>query len=614
MGSKLNLPLLMAALMFTGLIPMSTANYAPTNGGPYAVDSDETWDQGGYLDAQVVIEAGATLTITSNIIVKDGASITVNEGATLNVSEGGLSAENGPHAVRPISISDSSSLLVDSSVSTAGFALRIISAADNSLEGWTVSWDDITPQDMNGTMHEINFTAPKEDFRIYFDLPPGNLGDLVIDRLEVFDISTSATHITYATDAAPIDCFLAGDVGFPLIVNGNAHFENSLIEGSEITITGDVTTDSSAFKSSGPVVVTGGDASLIMSEGSISLSRMDHDVQLDSVAQIIWGAANGTGGLIDRWERIVPEQIIHIPIDNFAAGCPSGGCVQYDYHGLGSPNAGNTGIRAPDIDGNAIVPSRTVEIGWADSTDVWNENGFIEIKKFQIVWNLDSSIGSWSEGEMVPMPYDVGVFNILEHLEYPVISVDSVELESDVGTIGESMDVVVTVSNTGTAAAAVAILCNIAETGQSADMTPLYSSMTLERGETDSIEALWSYGGSGDASLVCFVNEPAQLLDTSAFITNQNQTGTYGDSTTVDWSSSDETEFDSLLIVITLIIVVIVCLVAVVRMAQQGAFDDITSDGDGDEGEDEISDGNDDEGDGESRVDRFKELLQGEED
>jgi len=214
-----SLPLLLVTLMLMGFIPIAIAGSAPMNGGSYEVNSNETWDVDGQFDAQVTIIAGATLTIESDLEVVAGASITVEEGGTLRVEDATLTAENGPHAVRPITLE--ASLMAYSSVAGGGFTLRIVAAPATVLDGWTVRWDEIPAQDMNGSAHEIHFAAWRDDFRITFELPLGRIGNLVIDSIEIDDDNGPTTN-TQAIDAEPIDFFLAGDPGFPITIHARA--------------------------------------------------------------------------------------------------------------------------------------------------------------------------------------------------------------------------------------------------------------------------------------------------------------------------------------------------------------------------------------------------------
>jgi hypothetical protein len=206
---------------------------------------------------------------------------------------------------------------------------------------------------------------------------------------------------------------------------------------------------------------------------------------------------------------------------------------------------------------------------------------------------------SWSEGKIVPLPWDVEIFEILPHLDHPVISVDSVNIASSAGQVGRSIDVDVTVTNSGQDQAAIYIRCNVAGTDNYADMTPTYSAMLLDAGETETLNANWTYHKAGDAGLDCYVEEPFQFIDASPFITQGSASSTRdGADATVSWSSVDEDSSAAIIMLVAIVLTVIVGLVVAVRLASAGT--------DGREIVHEAAN--------EERVDRFAEMMDEEDD
>ena len=110
--SRLILPILLAGLMLASVVPFTSADVAPMNGGPVVITEDKTWDMDGVLDAQVVVNAPATLTINADLTIANGSSITVNQGASLVLENSSLVAELGSHSVIPIP--SSNTLLIES--------------------------------------------------------------------------------------------------------------------------------------------------------------------------------------------------------------------------------------------------------------------------------------------------------------------------------------------------------------------------------------------------------------------------------------------------------------------------------------------------------------------
>ena len=589
------LALLLATSMLICMIPFSNAGSAPTNGGIYDVSTDETWNMGSELDAIVTVEAGATLTIATDYTLPAGASITVAQGGTLRVEDGSLTGGDFAQAVRMIP-NVPTSLMAHSGVASGAFSLRIVAPAGNNMSGWAVSWDDIPAQDMTGEEHVINFSSPKADFRLDFILNPGSFTDLVVDRIEITDGSVVTSTPGYMGE--PINCFVAAEYGtaFPLTIDGTAHIENSAITGADVMITGAVTAVDSDFTASGPLNVQGSGSSLSMQGGSVTMSSTDHDVNLDGVASLSWDGTTGTGDLIDRWERNIEQQEIHIPI---GSTCTGGYCVEYTIHNVG-PSEGT--MQRNNVDGVALVPARTVEIGLSDGT-IWNENATIEVTNFRTAWNLGVSMDSWSDGVMVPLPWDVSTFDILPHLDYPVISVDSVNIPDETGVIGHSISVEITVTNSGSEAAAIFMRCNVAGTEAYADMTPTYSAMMLDAGETETLDANWSYHTGGDEGLDCYVEEPFQFIDATPFISKGAANSTRGGSevVTVSWDTSTEESGSMLIMLAALGLSVIIGLAVAIRFAGAETGTD----------EREV-DHEADEEDG--RVDRFADMMDEEDD
>ena len=588
------LTLLLATSMLICLIPVATAASAPTNGGVYNVSTDETWNIGSELDAIVTVEAGATLTIATDYTLPAGASITVAEGGTLRVEDGSLTGGDFSQVVR-MTPNAPTSLVAHSSVATGAFSLRIVAPSGNDMSGWSVAWDDIPAQDMTGEVHEINFSSPKDDFQLNFSLTPGSFADLVIDHLEIDEAGSVTSTPAYL--AEPFNCRIAGEYGtpFPLTIAGSAHFENSAITGADVMITGAVTTTDADFMASGPLYVRGEGSSLIMTGGSIKMSSDDHDVDADGVAnlEIVNSGLEGTGGLIDLWERNIEQQEIHIPI---GAECTGGYCVEYSIHDFGP---GETTIQRFNVDGVALVPARTVEIGTCVDSNctVWTETAEIEITNFRTAWNLGAGMDSWSDGVIVPLPWDVSTFEILPHLDHPVISVDSVNIPSETGDIGRSIPVEITVTNSGAETAAIFMRCNIAGTSNYADMTPTYSAMVLDAGETETLSANWTYNSVGEAGLDCYVEEPFQFSDSTPFITKNVANSTRGGSemATVSWDNAVLDDGSPILLMLAALgLSVIIGLVVAIRFATAESEDSR-----------EINHESSDE----SRVDRFAEMM-----
>ncbi len=581
------LAMLLATSMLLCMIPVTNAGSAPTNGGIVNVSTDETWNIGSELDAIVTVQAGATLTIEGDYTLPEGASITVAEGGTLRVDGGSLTGGAYSHAVRMLA-NVQSSLTLESDMTDGGFDLTIVAADGMNMTGWSVTGENRPAEDMSGSEHVLNFPAGiSSDYQLNFTLNPGSFADLVIDHLIIDDGNTQTNVLAY--QAGPMNTMMAKELGtqFALNIDGTALFEDATITGADVMITGAVGTGNSHFIASGPLNVMGEESSLSLVGGSVTLSSTDHDVNLDGVATLAWDGTTGTGGVIDRWERNIGEQQIHIPI---GSTCTGGYCVEYKIHDHG-PSEGT--MLRQNVDGVALVPGRTVEIGWADGT-VWTENASVEIMNFRTAWNLGVTMNSWSEGMVVPLPWDVTIFEILPHLSHPVISVDSVEFPNDAGQTGTSIDVDITVTNSGDEPAAIFIRCNLAGTESYADMTPTYSAMMLDAGETETLDANWTYHTSGDMGIDCYVEEPFQFMDSTPFLPVGSANSTRnGVEATVSWSEVSADSSSATIMLATLAVTIVIVLGVAIRFAsvnQDRREIDYTSDDD-------------------ERIDRFAQMM-----
>ena len=201
---------------------------------------------------------------------------------------------------------------------------------------------------------------------------------------------------------------------------------------------------------------------------------------------------------------------------------------------------------------------------------------------------------------IVPLPWDVSVFEILPHLDYPIISIDSVEFPNEAAQAGSSTDVEVTVTNSGSEPAAIFIRCNLAGSDSYADMTPTYSAMMLDAGETETLNANWTYHTPGEMGIDCYVEEPFQFMDATPFLpvgaANSTRNGVEA---TVSWSDVSEDSSSATIMLAALGLTLILGIGLVIRLATVGAD------------EREI---NRESEEGEERVDRFAQMMDEDED
>jgi hypothetical protein len=173
-----------------------------------------------------------------------------------------------------------------------------------------------------------------------------------------------------------------------------------------------------------------------------------------------------------------------------------------------------------------------------------------------------------------------------------------VNIPGETGNVGRSTSVEITVTNSGDETAAIFMRCNIAGTDNYADMTPTYSAMVLDAGETETLNANWSYHSEGDAGLDCYVEEPFQFIDSTPFISKNAANSTRGGSeiVTVSWSNAVLDDDSSIMYMLAALgLTVVIGLFVAIRLATADLRED----------DREINHDSQDE----ERVDRFAEMM-----
>ena len=336
-----------------------------------------------------------------------------------------------------------------------------------------------------------------------FEAILGEYGELVIDRIEVHrTLPFLGDNIYEVTELDYSGWLLRGEAGFSLNVaeGGSLSASGATISGAQISINGQVDASNTEIVASGPLSISGATSSITMNGGGFDGSSDDHDILADTEATISLTDVNGTGGIIDFWERQLSEQVIQFP----------GTGITFTLTGVGPQERTLQGLSMAD--GTFVVPAnyqqgpRVIEIGYADGT-VWTEHATISNISWFTAW------GTF---------YDSG--GTLEHIEdpsvtfsiIPQISVTSVEITKE-ATLGKRATVVVTLANTGNADAgnpydeidSVAIECYDGE--NRADISPTYPAADVAAGSSVDIELRWGHADEGNATLVCNPLTPSQV-------------------------------------------------------------------------------------------------------
>ena len=142
------------------------------------------------------------------------------------------------------------------------------------------------------------------------------------------------------------------------------------------------------------------------------------------------------------------------------------------------------------------------------------------------------------------------------------------EFPNEAGQTGTSIDVDITVTNSGDEPAAIFIRCNLAGTESYADMTPTYSAMMLDAGETETLDANWTYHTPGEMGIDCYVEEPFQFMDATPFLpvgaANSTRNGVEA---TVSWSEVSSDSSSVTIMLATLAVTIVIVLGVAIRFA-----------------------------------------------
>ena len=494
--------ILATALLLSMVAPLSTPSMAaepPSDGSSVTISEDTTWNQSSNMDGTVIVSAGVNLTITGDITVESGSTMDVQGNLIMN--GGSLNANSPPSDLQFWSAyGDSSTLFVPES--PGAFTIEIFSAPGYNLSNYTVDWNGIGEENMEGDNHTIvGGVAPFTDGgTLSFEAVLGEYGELVLDRIIVNRVTVENTY--EVTDLDYSGWLLRGSPGFTLNVaeGGSLSASGATITGAQISINGQVDTSSTEFVASGPLSISGATSSITMNGGGFDGSSDDHDILADSVATISLTNVSGTGGIVDFWERQLSQQVLQFP----------GSGITFTLTGVGPQERTLQGLSMAD--GTFVVPAnyqqgpRVIEIGYADGS-VWTEHATISNISWFTAWGtFYDSGGTLEHSEESSITFSI----------IPQISVTSVEITKE-ANLGKRATVVVTLANSGNADAgnpnddidSVAIECY--DGGERADISPTYPAADVAAGSSVEVELRWGHAEGGNATLVCNPLTPSQV-------------------------------------------------------------------------------------------------------
>ena len=513
--------LLVMLFSISVLSPLTNAE-PPTDGTTVNITSDETWSSGGTLDGTIIVEDGATLTITSNYIVEEGSSIVVEEGATLDLTEGASLESVDVSAGRMLTLGSQlhldfgdvaeTGLLqihLDAIVpATAEFNATLDTATVDvaALNSQIIEFDDVP---LNGTLLNVTFS-------IY------TFADVKVTKvIAIFDGEQSQI------DAEEMNTTNANlwwyNAAFDLTVHGDFSMTSGELRGGDITCHGTCTIEASSLVGSAPVEVptTG---SLSVSDSSIFGSRADEDIILYDDAEISYINTNGTGGFTDAWVRLLSSRTIYTNIPNGSIDIMNLGYGAADWNDLTDEQGVLVLVEEGENEHRRMIE-------WMDS------NGIVHQEDGSITLSISSNWGTFATTISAPTT-PVGYLN----LSLPYVVVDSVEPSEVTGTVNKSIGLMLTVSNTGQADATANFRCYV--NGEDADTAPSTITVSLVAGNTTKVPISWWANTDGAQQLTCKPFLPTLLEPIADLVVDMD--GATSDE--VSWTYAEESEDTPLII------------------------------------------------------------------
>ena len=485
-------------------IPVASASEPPEDGSSITISDAQTWDSDDNLMGNVTITTGGSLEVSARIAVGFGSNLLVQPGGSLSIVAGGeLNADDPPSALLWLGYSeeaDRSAFRVPTEDVTGSFDLTIHSMHELSMFGFTAHLSDGSEEELNGSSHTFSFPAGNAEAWISFT--GYSFGTLAIDTVTI-DPTVGLDTVLPAADLDHRNWRLAGDPGFSIEANGDLLVNGGRIMGADVSVEGSMRMSGGVMNRTGPISI-GEDGSLNVTAGIIDGSRTDHDIRAGVSSSVtIDPSVTSSGGHIDIYERIIVDQRISFP----AYG------VRYIVTGLG-PDDRTSNPTVPDMDGTSLVDSggeRTISILYANRT-LWTEDATITIQEFRTAWNPNGGpVGDYGGDESLS-------FDQIHQYggSMPMLTVSSIEPETNIGNSGKSIEVEVRVSNSGLAAAHVGLKCTIDGTDDVADVGG-FPEILVPADGTATTTFRWSYAETGSAALSCGVLTPTQLIDENAW-------------------------------------------------------------------------------------------------
>ena len=539
------------------LVFFSIPVVADNHQGDIIIDEIVEWTTDQEVAQNIHITSVGKLTISSSVTFPSSSTITIDEGGEMKlIGSSELISEKRATSLKTLGMIDEgnrSKIIIPSSMYSEEINVIINAEEGALLDGSNVYVGNMEPILMSGMNFSLNIPEGQEDTILGFT----GYGQFPIIKSIILE--TNNGDLEYKANELPYqNMLLHGDNGLTINSAGKIEvIENSTLHGINIISSGEIIVKEGFIKDSSPMILTSDSSSLVIQNSELSGSKDDHYVQAQPFSNIDWGSLeDGTdvaikGDLIDRWERIISNQVIIFD----SVG------VHFSIIGTG-PNGALDITNYSGPDGKSVINDggdfRTIEIGWANG-EITTEEAVISIIEYRTAWNTEPSgiINYGPQDGNIELTWEKEIdltSNNVPYIEWVslAVNVDNSESENEIRT-GVPQQISAVLANRGSAPANLFFDCDVAETGMAADIGG-YQNVNIDAGEEVEVFFGWRNSVEGTFGLTCEVLTPTQLVD---FEKSQAFGGGNMSTQSITWEEIDEDSFNMIPILIVIIIVMI---------------------------------------------------------
>ena len=553
MSRTLAMTQILVILLSILALAVSSAS-AQTQGNEIIIDEIVEWTTEQDIGENIHITSEGELTISAQITFTSVSNIQIDEGGILKLIDNAeIISSKRADSLKSMGLTNEDNrakIMIPTSIYAEEMKLTIVAEEGLLLNGSHVYLgDSIEPFQMSGEEFSIDISEGEQDIELGFT----GYGNFPIIKSFVLETMSGDLISEYKANSLPYqNMLLHGENGLDINSAGIINIsENSSITGANIVSSGEIIIKYSSIKDSCPIILSSDEAIITIENSEFSGSQEDHYLQLQPHSTINWGTSDGSndvaikGDLIDRWERVISDQILIFD----AIG------VSYVIDGEGPSGevldigefSGQDGISY--INGGR---ERVVEIGWANGS-VTKENGIIIISEYRTAWNTEQSeILNYGPSDTTltwEQEIDLRSINV-PSIEWVSLSISG--NETDIPT-GKSHQVSAIIANRGTVSANIYFDCDVTESGLAADIGG-YQGAMIDSGEEIEVNFGWRNNDQGEFGLTCEILTPTQLVD------YENSTAFGGgefSTSTINWEDSEDVSFNMAPIFIVIMIIII---------------------------------------------------------